>query len=182
MRDHVKISLEDYSPLVRRCIAAGFTIHFVPDGLPKRTTAHVTQPDDWGFNAAELQSAARAIAWPDNELISFLTFGAYDYSADTPPVSWFSLNIRSVYKHWQEFASSVSKEIRMGWMQGPYTFIPTIPFRVVLGAAIPKPRQPNRFHTICNASIPSPMLEYSAFSNDNVIALPVSSNAAARLP
>lgn len=181
MSDHVRISLEDYSTLVRRCLAAGFTIQFVPDRRPKLATVQVTQPEDWRFNAAELQSAVRAISWPDNELIAFLTFGGYDYSADTPSVSWFSPHSSSVYKEWQEIANSSTKEIRLGWMKGPYAFIPTITFRIVPGAAIQKPSQPNRFRTIWNDSIPSPMMDYSAIRNGNGIELPVASNAAARM-
>lgn len=144
MSDHVKILLEEYSPIVRRCLDAGFTIRFIPDGRPSLAIAQVTTPEDWSFNAATLQAEATAVAWPDKELIAFLTFGTYDYSADTPPVSWFAPHNISVYKHWKVFADSVSKEIGLGWMHGPHDFIPTIPFRVVPGAAIPKKRQPQQ--------------------------------------
>lgn len=137
--DHVKISVEGYNPIVRRFLEAGFTIQFVPEGKPSSANTQITKPEDWGFSARALQAAARAIEWLDKELIAFLTFGGYGYSVDTPPISWFAPHSISVYNHWQALAASVHKEIRNGWMQGPYNFIPTVPFRIVPGAAIPKP-------------------------------------------
>lgn len=180
--DHVKLSIEDYSSLVLRCLEAGFTIRFTTQGQPNLACARPTAPSDWGFNAQSLQAAAREAAWPDQELIGFLTYGCYDYSPNTTPVSWFAPHSASVFKQWRAFADSVDKEIRLGWMQGPYDFVPTVPFPVVPGAAIPKPRQANKFRTIWNAYIPGQGLAGSGVSNGNGLELPVASNTAVVLP
>lgn len=40
---------------------------------------------------AALQAVAREIAWPENELNDIFTYGGYNFSSDTPIVSWFAL-------------------------------------------------------------------------------------------
>lgn len=174
--------MEHFSPIVRHCIEACFTICFSTTGRPQLATARPTDPSDWGFNAQALQATARAADWSDHELIGFLTYGCYDYSPNAPPISWFAPQSASVFKQWNSFADSMEKEIRMGWMTGPYDSIPTVPFRVVPGTAIPKPRQPTKFRTIWNASVPSPELLGSAVSNCSGMELPVASSTAAILP
>lgn len=130
----------------------------------------------------ELKTVARSTACPDKELIAFLTFGGYDYSADTPPISWFAPHSVSLYTHWQVFADNINKEIEQGWMQGHYDFIPTLPFRVVTGAAIPRKRQPDKFHTIWNALVRGPLMACSEVGNGNGMNLPIVSSSAAALP
>lgn len=63
-------------------------------------------------------------------------------------------------------------------MKGPWPFIPTIPFRVVLGYTIPKPRQPERYRTIWNASVAGPHIAKSAVDNGGCLTLPVKGNGA----
>lgn len=120
--------MEEYALLVRLCLDAGFTIQFVPDGQQFLATAQATKPDDWGFHAVELQVEEHAITWPENDLITFLTFSGYDYSSKTPPVSWFAPHSVSGYDQWQAFAEIVTKEIIFGWMNGSYDFMPTVRF------------------------------------------------------
>lgn len=67
-------------------------------------------------------------------------------------------------------------------MEGPWEFVPTVPFCVVLGAAIHKPRQPGKFRTIWNVSVPGPHLAKIGVDNGNFLVFPVASNAAAALP
>lgn len=69
----------------------------------------------------------------------------------------------------------------MGWVKCPYDFIATVSFRVVPGAAILKPSQPNKFRNICNASVRVPNMADSAVGNGNGLELPVASNTAAIL-
>lgn len=60
--------------------------------------------------------------------------------------------------------------------------MPTVPFGLVRGAAIPKPGKLGKFRTIWNASFPGPYSDKSAVINGNVLVLPIASNAAAVLP
>lgn len=78
--------MEYYAPIIPRCLRAGFTIRFDTNGLLRVVHAQTTKPKDWGFNASALQTAARSIQWPNRELIYFLTYSGYDYSANIPPV------------------------------------------------------------------------------------------------
>lgn len=141
-----------------------------------------TTPNDWVFYATALQEEARSSSWPDHELLDMFTYGCYDCSPDTTPVSWFAPHSASVYKQWPDFAASVRKEINLGWMEGPWNHIPTVPFRVVPGASIPKPRQPGTFRTKWNASIPGPHLSKSVVDTGNNQSLSVASNAVPVLP
>lgn len=88
----------------------------------------------------------------------------------------------SVFEHWDVFAEGVRKEIDRGWIVGPWSHVPTIPFRVVPGAAIPKPRQPGLFRTIWNASIPGPRLNNSAANNGSDVTIPIASNSSVIQP
>lgn len=181
-QDHVALSIEDYIPIVQLCLVSGFTLRFQQEGRPPLMTHCQTSDEYWGFNASALQSAERTIEWPDHELIEFLMFGAIDYSGDTLPVSWFAPHSSSAYNHWDMFSASVRKEIEKGWIKGPWAVIPTAPFRVVPGAAIPKPRQPSKYRTIWNASVPGPRLGHNVVDNGIGIVLPVETKAAAVLP
>lgn len=145
LADHVVLSMKDYTHVVKRCIRVGFTIKYTARGHPEIVSALPTKETEWGYKANALQAAARTIEWPDHELLTMLTFGGYEYSADTPPVSWFALHSASVYRHWPDSAASVRKEIRLGWMAGPWEFVPTVTFQAVPYAAIQKPRQPGKF-------------------------------------
>lgn len=60
--------------------------------------------------------------------------------------------------------------------------MPTIPFRVVLVAHIPKPRQPVKCRTICNSSVPGPNFTKISLHNGKGIVLLVSSKDAAVMP
>lgn len=84
--DHLVLFKEDYAPIFHRCLRAGFTILFDTNGSPRFVHAQPKMLGDWGFNAAALQAAERSMEWPDRELLDFLTYGGYDYSANTPPV------------------------------------------------------------------------------------------------
>lgn len=67
-------------------------------------------------------------------------------------------------------------------MEGPWLSMPTVPFRVVPVARIPKPWQPGNCHTIWNASLSGPYFAKSGLQNVNCIDLPVASNAASFMP
>lgn len=152
-------------PVICRCLKAGFTMQFNTSGHPLLAAAKPTASTDWGCHEQYLQAAARAIDLPDRELIDFLTYGCYDYSTITPPISWFAPHTIYVLKQWTAFANCVEKEIRLGWLQGPYDFIPTVTFRVLPGTGIPKTRQHSKFRTIWNASVSGPDMDGSAVSN-----------------
>lgn len=53
-RDHVAISFEEYTHVVKRCLRAGFTINFSTDGSPALSVVLPTEECDWGFSAATL--------------------------------------------------------------------------------------------------------------------------------
>lgn len=81
-------------------------------------------------------------------------YGCYDYSPNTRPIPCFSPYSTPFFKQSTAFAVIMAKEIRLCWMQCPYNFIPTVPFRVIHGATVPKPVQTNNFIAFCNASLP----------------------------
>lgn len=159
-----------------------FTVKFDLQGKPELVSAQPTKPIDWESHAAALQPAEKQIAWPENELIGMLTYRGYDYSSDTPMVSWFAPHSASVCKQGTDLKASVCKEIRLGWVQGPWNFVPTVSFRVFPSATIRKPRQPCKFCTTWNASFLSPHLAKSVVDNCDQVVLHVASNAAAVLP
>lgn len=101
--------MEDYAPIVHSCIRAGFIIRFETNEHHRIMHAQPTRPEDWGFNAAALQTTKRAIELIDRKLLNFLTYGGYNYSANTPLVSWFAPHSVSVYRHWGAFADSACR-------------------------------------------------------------------------
>lgn len=115
-------------------------------------------------------------------MIDFLTYGGYDYSYRTPPLSWFARHSRALYTHWGPFSKSVRKEIWLCWMAGTSGFIPMVPFQVVPSTAITEPRQPSKFRTIWNASILVPRMTKSAVENGANLEVTVSSNPNAIVP
>lgn len=52
----------------------------------------------------------------------------------------------------------MEKEIKAGWIRGTWSHPSTVPFLIVPGAAIPKPRRPDHYRIIWNASVPGPHL------------------------
>lgn len=48
LSDHVILSMEDYSPIVREHLRAGFIIRFSKDGHPRLVSVQPTKPEDWG--------------------------------------------------------------------------------------------------------------------------------------
>lgn len=96
-------------------------MRFDTDGRPQVVHVQPTKPEDWGFDASALQAADRVIDWHDMELLDFLTYGGYNYSASTLPVSWFAPHILLVYMHWDAFPDSVHKEIGLAWMKWSWT-------------------------------------------------------------
>lgn len=88
----------------------------------------------------------------------------------------------SIYEHWDVFKTNVEDEIDKDWMSTAWKHPPTIPFRFIPGAAIPKLRRPDKFRVIWNASIPWSNSPDSAVENGAGVRLPVATNAAAELP
>lgn len=132
----------------------GFTILFVPNGRPSLNTDQVTNLDDWGFNDLKPQAGERAIEYPDSKRIAFLTFGGYEYYANTPPMSWLPPQSVLVYTNFQAFTGRIAKEIEQECMKGTYDFMPTVPFCVEPAAAITKPRNLDKLRTIWSPSVP----------------------------
>lgn len=86
----LRIVPSEYHPVVNQVLEQGFTIHIAPGRTPEIKRARITQRDAWGLNAEELRRHGSEIDWPDEEMLFFLKWGFYDYSAETPPVSTFS--------------------------------------------------------------------------------------------
>lgn len=122
------------------------------------------------------------MGWPDKELLHFLRFGYYEYLEETPTVYWFAPHSRTAYSQWATFFDNVSQEIADGWLKGAWSHPPAVPFRVVPGATIPKPRRPNAFRNIWNGSIPGPTCPRSAVNNGNGCVRPVATNAVDFVP
>lgn len=78
--------------------------------------------------------------------------------------------------HCSDSSVIIKKKMQLGWMEGSWPFITTVPFRVFPGASIPKARQHGRFRTIINASLPSPHFAKSAVDKCADLSLPVESN------
>lgn len=153
MADHVALSTEDYTTIVRTFIRAGFAVKVTPEVQAELLSTQFTKPSELGFNAKELKAAVREITWLDHEIVEMLTFGGHEYSPNTPPVSWFTPHSASVYKHWSEFSARVPKEIWLTWMEGPWKHIHTVTFRIVPSTVLPKPRRTGKFREIRNASV-----------------------------
>lgn len=137
--------MEYYSDPLRVCLRAGFTLHFDRDGQPHLTTVRPPDVSAWGFNAELLRRRATEMSWPDDELVDMLSIGGYDYSQNTAPVSWFAPHIISVHKHWDAFDVNMCKEFEAGWMRVARSHPPSVSFRIVPGATIPKLRRPDRY-------------------------------------
>lgn len=174
--------MEEYSEPVLVCLHAGFTLHFDKNGKAHVTSVRPQYVGAWGFNAELLRRQALGMSWPDHELIYMLNTGGYDYSQNTPPVSWFTPHRISVYKHWNTFAVNMRKEIEAEWMRGTWSHPPTVPFRIVPGATIPKPRRADQYRITWNASVPGPHLPESLIGNGAGLLLPSTANAAVELP
>lgn len=80
--------MEDYTPVVRTCLHAWFTIKFIHAVQSKLLSLQPTKQKEFFFNSDALQAAAREKAWPNHELVGMLTYGGHDYSSETPPVPW----------------------------------------------------------------------------------------------
>lgn len=94
---------------------------------------------------------------------------------DRPPAA-------STYNHFDVYAANISADIRKGWISMPLPVTRTIPFCIVPGDAIPKPRQPEKFRVIANASVPTPRHLQIAIRTPTGKRIPVLTNATARLP
>lgn len=119
----------------------------------------------WGFNAGQVRRRKELLNCPDHEVLHFLEYGCCEYSEDTPPVSWFAPHSSTVYAHWATFHENVSQEIKDCWLVGPWQHPLAVPFRIIPGATMPKPRRPNACRNIFNRSVPGPRFTRSAASN-----------------
>lgn len=80
----VRISPSEYHPVVNRVLENGFTIWIAPGQTPDiRKLAPVPRPA-WGFDAETLRRDGVRIGWPDKEILFFLRWDFFDYSAETP--------------------------------------------------------------------------------------------------
>lgn len=168
--------------MVRQIIDGGASILWSRAGAPTVARQEASSVEQWGFNADRLRWRGEQLQWPDKELLHFLEYGCYEYSSETPPVSWFAPHSGTVYAHWQTFVENVQQEIDDGWLKGAWPHPPAVSFRIVPGATIPKPRRPNAVRTIWNGSIPGPDCQRSAIDNGQGCVRLVATNAAARLP
>lgn len=140
--------------MVLRILEGGASIVWTLDGAPEVARPPASVRQQWGFSVDMLRRRGERMDWPDKELLHFLEFGCYEYSEKTQPVSWFAPHSRTVYAHWDTFVDNVRQEISDEWLKGAWSHPPAVPFRIIPGATIPKPRRPNAFHTICNGSVP----------------------------
>lgn len=90
------ISMEDYHPLVHQILRGGVNI------MDYRRQANNSSPEESqanqsGFNAKRLRWRGEQMGLPDEQLLKFLRFCCYEYSEETPPVSWFAPHSRTVY-------------------------------------------------------------------------------------
>lgn len=151
---HEVFDIDDYTAPVIAALKACFTILFSEHSRASLAVNRRKNSNHFGFKAEVIKEAAQDIQWEDHELVHSLKYGFYDYSADTPPISWFDPPSASIYKQWATFQNNVQSEIDKGWIAGPSQGVPMIPFRIVPVSVIPKPRRPDKFTVICNASLP----------------------------
>ncbi len=149
----VLIGPDGYHPTDNRVLHAGYTLE-TERRTSKNPTSNNIAAKRWGFSADALRLAAESIGWPNLELLAFLKYGFYDYSASTLPVSSFPPQQRKATEMGREFRATVQSEITNGRIGEATCGPPSIPFHVVPGSLEPK-KESGAWRFVWNASWPS---------------------------
>lgn len=143
----VRIGPDEYHRLVRETISQGYVIEIDDNARPAIREPQPLKDTEWGFMASLLRQDAIKISWADQELITMLEWGLYEYSSATPPICSFSPHQLKAMMQKESFMALTRKEIENGWIVGATAWPPSIPFAVIPGSIEPK-RQEGRWRLV----------------------------------